>query len=233
MISTKKETVDTTADDVVMGEPDMKEHPLFFSEELKIALSLREQSPNEVMVKKVFLGKKTKKHTLVLDIDNTLVNAKVTETKDVAGASTSTPKILEVQVRPYTKRLLKEMSSLYEVVLFTAGNEEYASQIKEHLDPDGKLIKATLGSSSCTVTQDGHYVKDLRIFADREIKNIVIVDDKVASFSFQINNGIPVTPFAGVREDRELLLLMGYLTELYYADDIPEFNKKRLSIVNC
>ena len=40
----------------------------------------------------------------------------------------------------------------------------------------------------CYLTQEGYYVKDLRIISDREIKDIVIVDNLAYSFAFQVLN---------------------------------------------
>lgn len=59
-------------------------------------------------------------------------------------------------------------------------------------------------------TQDGFYVKDLRII-NREMKNMILVDNAGYSFSFQVDNGIPILNYYQGREDRELLDLMGYL----------------------
>jgi len=44
-------------------------------------------------------------------------------------------------------------------------------------------------------TEEGIYIKDLRIFSDRNINDIVIIDNAVYSFGYQIDNGIPIIPF--------------------------------------
>jgi len=41
-------------------------------------------------------------------------------------------------------------------------------------------------------TNNGYNVKDLRIVDNRELKDIVIVDNLVHSFGLQIENGIPI-----------------------------------------
>lgn len=52
------------------------------------------------------------------------------------------------------------------------------------------------------------YVKDLRIFEHcRRMEDIVIVDNAVYSFGFQLENGIPIIPFYEDKEDEELLHL--------------------------
>lgn len=48
---------------------------------------------------------------------------------------------------------------------------------------------------NCVTTDEGIYIKDLRIFANRNIDDIVIVDNAVYSFGYQIENGIPIIPF--------------------------------------
>jgi CTD small phosphatase-like protein 2 len=47
-------------------------------------------------------------------------------------------------------------------------------------------------------------VKDLRIFKNRNLKDIILVDNAGYSFGFQINNGIPIIPFYNNKKDREL-----------------------------
>jgi CTD small phosphatase-like protein 2 len=52
------------------------------------------------------------------------------------------------------------------------------------------------------------YVKDLRIFEpSRRLEDIVIVDNAVYSFGYQLENGIPIIPFYDDKKDEELLHL--------------------------
>jgi CTD small phosphatase-like protein 2 len=197
--------------------------------ELKIARELATTHPGVDNARKIELGKKTKKHTLVLDIDQTLVNTVEIVSSDNEDSIVEGYK---VQIRPYAIQMIKSLSKTYEIVLFTAGSEEYAERIRFLLDPKRIWITKTLGLGSCIVTEDGYCIKDLRIFADRDLKNIVIVDDKITSFAFQIDNGVPISPFFGEEDDNELQLLIYYLEELYAADDIPTVNRAKLSILN-
>ena len=54
------------------------------------------------------------------------------------------------------------------------------------------------------------YIKDLRIFSDRNISDIVLVDNASYSFGFQIDNGIPIVPFYNSKDDVELIILGNY-----------------------
>ena len=41
-------------------------------------------------------------------------------------------------------------------------------------------------------TKNGFFIKDLRIIANKQLKDIVIIDNLAHSFGFQIENGIPI-----------------------------------------
>ena len=61
---------------------------------------------------------------------------------------------------------------------------------------------------SCLKTDDGVYVKDLRILGNqRGLENVIIVDNAVYSFGYQLENGIPIIPFYDDKSDEELLHL--------------------------
>jgi hypothetical protein len=36
------------------------------------------------------------------------------------------------------------------------------------------------------------FIKDLDVFIDREKENIIIVDNSIISFAFDIDNGVPI-----------------------------------------
>ena len=83
---------------------------------------------------------------------------------------------------------------MFQVVVFTASHKTYADAVLDFLDPDQELIDARFYRDSCYQTEQGVYIKDLRIF-DRPIEDIVIVDNAVYSFGFQLDNGIPIIPY--------------------------------------
>jgi len=64
------------------------------------------------------------------------------------------------------------------------------------------------------------YVKDLRVITDRDLKDIVIVDNSIVSFAFQLSNGVPISSFTGQSGDEELLFMVTLLEEIYSYDDI-------------
>ena len=63
--------------------------------------------------------------------------------------------------------------------------------------------------------KEGIYVKDLRIFKGLDLKKVLIVDNQVYSFAFHLENGIPIVPFMGEKEDTELLRIIRYLNWIH------------------
>jgi CTD small phosphatase-like protein 2 len=70
------------------------------------------------------------------------------------------------------------------------------------------------------------YIKDLRVFKNRDLKDMIIVDNAVFSFGAQLANGVPITPFKDDREDKEFIYLMNYLDKLKEYEDMREFNRE-------
>ena len=50
-----------------------------------------------------------------------------------------------------------------------------------------------------------------------------MVDNAAYSFSFQLNNGVPIIPFYNCKEDAELLFLTEFLLTLKDVDDVRPF----------
>jgi len=71
-------------------------------------------------------------------------------------------------------------------------------------------------------TEEGVYIKDLRIIKNKSLKDLVIIDNAVYSFGYQLENGIPILPFYKDKNDEELLHLIYYLRCLTQFDDIRE-----------
>lgn len=69
-------------------------------------------------------------------------------------------------------------------------------------------------------------IKDLRIFKNRDLKDIIIVDNAVYSFGAQLSNGVPICPFKDDKEDKEFLYLMHYLSKMKDYEDMRELNKE-------
>jgi CTD small phosphatase-like protein 2 len=75
------------------------------------------------------------------------------------------------------------------------------------------------------------YVKDLRIIKNREMKNILMIDNSCLSFAFNVNNGVPILPFYDNIMDEELKHLTYYLNRIEDVEDIRPENMKAFGLM--
>ena len=125
---------------------------------------------------------------------------------------------------------LKKISKFYEVFIFTAASQTYANLIVDILDPKSKYIRGVLFREHCFQTKKGIYIKDLGIITNREIKNMVIVDNHAHAFALQLENGIPILEWKDDKNDRELKYIFHYLLKLAGSDDVRTFNRSSLRL---
>lgn len=126
--------------------------------------------------------------------------------------------------------MLKEISQHFEVIVFTASHSCYANVVLDHLDPKRQYIHHRLFRDSCIQTEEGVYVKDLRVFANRSLDDMVLVDNAAYSFAYQIENGIPIAPYYDNPDDEELKHLIPYLKFLNGVKDIREINRQTFKL---
>jgi TFIIF-interacting CTD phosphatase-like protein len=187
--------------------------------------ALPQPKPEDIAARSVYLGPKTKKYTLVFDLDETLGLG--LDLGDLEGIGEE--ERLLFQLRPYAVELLHKISQLYELVVFTAADQDYATKALASLDPD-KHVSKLVTRAHCLPHPKGGYTKDLRIFVDRRLDEMLIIDNDARNFVYQPKNGIPVVSFDGSPKDDELLFLIHYLEELYEATDIVETNYARMQL---
>ncbi|CAG9333674.1 unnamed protein product [Blepharisma stoltei] len=209
-----------------------KEHLFQTFQSLKFIKNLRPPTNEELASKIVNLPKRRGyeyKKTVVFDLDETLVhcvedanNAHVPISIDFPTGETITAGI---NIRPYAKEVLMAANKDYEVIVFTASHKCYADRVLDFLDPTGVLIHHRLYRENCLFI-DGVYIKDLRILANRQIKDIVIVDNAAYSFAYQLDNGIPIISWHDDMTDRELYKLIEYLKSLSRIHDIRIANRQ-------
>ena len=87
------------------------------------------------------------------------------------------------------------------------------------------LIHHRLYRHNC-INVDTLYIKDLRVFGNRNLKDIVIIDNAAYSFAYQLDNGIPIISWHDDYYDKELFNLIEYLKLLAESEDIRDLNRE-------
>jgi carboxy-terminal domain RNA polymerase II polypeptide A small phosphatase len=163
--------------------------------------------------------------TLFLDLDETLIHSQTDPSprfdfavRPVIGGQ---PVTFYVAKRPGVEAFLRAAARSFEVVVFTAGLQEYASLVLDRLDPDGNLFAHRLYRGACRDAGDGRLVKDLAA-TGRPLYRAVIVDDNPNAYALQPENAVPVAPFVDDHNDQELQRVMAFLDVTAGFDDTRE-----------
>ena len=147
---------------------------------------------------------KNNTYTLVLDLDETLVHFFYTP----SGGT--------FLIRPYCFEFLKKMSTIFEVIIFTAAMKDYADSILDILDPDKNLIKYRLyrqHTSIYTTINGLTFSKDLSKLG-RDLNKVIIIDNLSDNFKLQPNNGIAIGTWTENMKDTELMDIGNFLNNL-------------------
>jgi RNA polymerase II subunit A small phosphatase-like protein len=203
-----------------------------------------EEQPAEV--NKYLLPRQLAHHagrmTVLLDLDGTLVSSFTPrraprlpasmKTHLVGVGSSLNPSGVFVVERPGLQPFLEQLATMSEVVVFTAGLEEYAAPIIEAIDPTGTLISDCLYRPACTRTPHHQCIKDL-INLGRPLSRTVLVDDTPLAFLHQPANGIPVLGFRGDPDDRLLMeAVLPLIQTLASAPDVRCVLERRFGMMN-
>ena len=182
--------------------------------------------PNNLEMSDYFLPKKTsKRKTLVLDLDETLVHSQF-QPFDVPSDITLKIELedelhdIHVMVRPGVKEFLENMGKIYEIVIFTASVSKYADPLLDIIDKD-KNCEFRLFREHCTPINTC-YVKEIKKLG-RDLKDVVIVDNSPMSYALNPENGLPILTWFDDKEDRELYNISSILEFLSFVPDVRSY----------
>ena len=161
--------------------------------------------------------------TLVLDMDETILSTRFVRKKG---------QFIAVVLRPFLYVFLEAIYPHYEIILFTSGQEKYVSEVlriyprlaiyfdavltrkycftfKQNQNVFSRLINSGNFSNSRRNSQmksDELKIKRLSILKNRKLSNIVILDDKLSNWPFDLQNAVPITPFFNQNDNDDTLL---------------------------
>eukprot|EP00051_Salpingoeca_urceolata_P010153 m.123748 g.123748 ORF g.123748 m.123748 type:complete len:388 (+) comp16600_c0_seq5:1250-2413(+) len=143
---------------------------------------------------------------LVLDLEDTLVHSEWTPEH---GWRTMKRPGVEFFLEYVATRLFGE------VVVFSDKNVMDTTGVIEKMDPHQYVLYRLFKGHQ--VLEDGDHVKDLDCLG-RDLRRVIIVDDKPSKYRLQPHNGIKIKPFTGDPDDRALLELIPFLEALVRSD---------------
>lgn len=188
-------------------------------------------------------GRKRKKKTLILDLDETLIHS-LSRGSPRSFNNSSSLHMIEIKLnnistlyyvhkRPYCDFFLKEMSKLYELQIFTASVKEYADPIIDWLESNivdfksptqqqNRVFTKRYYRNDCTYRPGVGYIKDLSQFFPREedLRNVIILDNSPVSYALHENNAVMIEGWINDQSDRDLLNLLPMLHSLSICIDV-------------
>ena len=155
----------------------------------------------------------SKKKTLVLDLDETLVHSQFgpfNTPSDVVINIEIENELhdIHVLVRPGVKEFLEKMSKKFEIIIFTASISKYAGPLLDILDKD-KNCSFRLFREHCTLLNSS-FVKDLKKLG-RDLKDVIIVDNSPMAYLLNSDNGLPILTWFDDKNDKELFKIIPIL----------------------
>ena len=130
--------------------------------------------------------KNKKEFSLVLDLDETLINFKPKNNGEEGGI---------LRVRPGINEFLDEVGKYYELIIFTTATQDYADALIDAVEEDKIYFDHRLYREHAIII-DNDFIKDLTRIG-RPLDKIIIVDNMPQNFRLQKENGIIIKAFWG------------------------------------
>lgn len=170
------------------------------------------------------------KKIAIFDLDETLIHCEIKNYKDAENIiEIKLPSNKRVKVginlRPHCVESLKKIKEKYYLISFTASQQAYADSVLNFIDPKNEIFSMRLYRHNCRrfkIEDEDIYVKDLRIFKNVPLTDVVIIDNSLLSFGFHLKNGIPIVPYYNGINDSELDFLTSFLLTIAEEKDLRE-----------
>ena len=127
-----------------------------------------------------------KKYTLVLDLEETLINFRLKSEKKEEGT---------LKMRPGLYEFLDEIQFFYEIIIFTASSQDYAEALIDTIEESKKYFKYKFYRQHNIVIEND-FVKDLSRIG-RDLDKMIIVDNIPQNYRLHKKNGINIKGFWG------------------------------------
>nr|XP_016926312.1 CTD nuclear envelope phosphatase 1 homolog [Drosophila suzukii] len=169
------------------------------------------------------------KKTLVLDMDETLMTSWMKKHGKEPKNRPTIPHDFKfylpeygatvfVYKRPYLDHFLDRVSKWYDLTVFTAGVEAYASPILDFLDRGRGILTKRLYRHDC-IDVFGLRAKYVTL-ASPDLSNVLLLDNSSTECSFNAGNSIHIKSYQIGSRDEALIDLLPFLDALRFTKDV-------------
>ena len=182
--------------------------------------------------------------TIILDLDGTLIgfdkkeNDEESEEYEEDEEDEDEDEDKKMILRPGLFEFLDNLIELKcELIVFTSSNKNYADKIIDEIEKNKKYFKKRLYRENCVLI-GAAYVKDISKLG-RDLSKVIIIDNDLACFFLQPENGILIKPFLvdNINEKRDIILnnlknILYNIIKKPYTDIRIELEKYKEEIKN-
>ncbi|KAL7733668.1 hypothetical protein ACLKA6_005114 [Drosophila palustris] len=170
--------------------------------------------------------------TLVLDMDETLIKSYIEYHSRRRRSKKKKPLVapdfrfyipvkdatVYVYKRPHVDFFLDRVSKWYNLTVFTAATEVYASEVLDHLDAGRNILNRRFYRHHC-INIYGMRAKFVSL-CNKNLANVLLLDDCHTANSFNVGNAIRIKPYRIGTKDNELLCMLPFLDALRFTRDV-------------
>ncbi|ALC43068.1 CG12078 [Drosophila busckii] len=123
-----------------------------------------------------------------------------------------------VYKRPYVDFFLETVAKWYNLVVFTAATEGYASKVLDYLDAGRNILNRRLFRQHC-IEVCGIRAKYVSL-VEEDLSNVVLLDNCCMANSFNVGNALYIKSFRRGNQDNQLLCMLPFLDALRFTKDV-------------
>lgn len=135
------------------------------------------------------------------------------------------PILFRVFKRPHVDLFLDVVSQWYDLVIYTASMEEYASIVVDRLDNGRGILRRRFYRQHCMAPPQ--FLSKNLLLIDKDLANVFIIDNSPTSYRSFPDNAIPIKSYIYDLKDEELLNLLPFLDALRFTKDVRSVLSRR------
>lgn len=128
--------------------------------------------------------------------------------------------------RPHVDEFLDYVSKWYNLVIFTASMEAYASIVVDRLDNRRGIFRRRFYRQHCF--QPPFLLSKNLLLVDTDLSNVILIDNSPFSYRNFPQNAIPINSYFYDPKDEALLNLLPFLDALRFANDVRSVLSRRV-----